>query len=51
MAKAETSFSIPAGCDTASPDDLLAMISAHIGVLNDLSVEIGGTVKTGILGA
>lgn len=46
----ETKLHVPAGADTASPDDLLAAISAHIGALSDLSDEIATLAQTGILG-
>lgn len=44
-------FSIPAGADTASPDDIRAAISAHIGALSDLSDEIATLALTGVLGS
>lgn len=50
VANLETSFSIPAGADTAATDDLRAAISAHIGCLNDLSNELAVLAETGVLG-
>lgn len=47
----ESKFSIPAGADVASPDDIRAAISAHIGVLSDLSDDIATLGLTGILGS
>lgn len=46
-----TELSVPAGADTASPDDIRAAISAHIGVLTDLSDEIATLALTGVLGS
>jgi len=45
----KTEYGIPAGSDLVSPIDLRAMISAHIGALNQLSAEIGNTAVTGTM--
>lgn len=45
----ETSMKIPAGADTASPDDIRAALSAHLGAVYDLSNELGVMLETGIL--
>lgn len=44
-----TSFEIPAGCDTYEPEEIRAMVSAHIGVLAANSAGIGDTVIQGII--
>lgn len=44
-----TSLEIPAGADLADPLSVRAMISAHIGMLNQLSNEIGNSVLTGTI--
>lgn len=44
-------IAIPAGADTAAPDDVRAMFSAAIGTLSDLSAELGDLGIDGILGA
>lgn len=49
VAMVESSFHVPAGADTASADDILAMISAHIGALQSLSDELGETAQSGVL--
>jgi len=45
----KSEFSIPAGSDLADPLSLRAMISAHIGLLNQISSAIGDTVVTGTI--
>jgi hypothetical protein len=43
----ETRILVPAGSDTADPASLEAMLSAHIGLLSDISSDLGSTVQTG----
>lgn len=43
----KTDFSIPAGSDLADPLSLRAAISAHIGLLTQISNAIGDSVLTG----
>lgn len=49
IAKMVSQIDIPAGTDTHEPDDIRAMISAHIGFLNQLAAGLGDTCVTGIL--
>lgn len=44
-----TSFSVPAGSDTADAVNVRAGVSAHVGYLNQQSSNIGDTLVTGIL--
>jgi hypothetical protein len=44
-----STLDIPAGADLADPLSLRAMISAHIGLLTQLSNEIGNTAVTGTI--
>lgn len=44
-----TNISVPAGADTADPSSIRAMISAHIGSLQQISAGLGDTVVTGVL--
>lgn len=44
-----TSFDIPAGTDTYEPEEIRAMISAHIGALWAQADGISSTVLTGVL--
>lgn len=44
-----TEFNIPAGADLADPVALESMISAHIGLLWQLSSELGLSVRTGTI--
>jgi len=44
-----STFEVPAGSDTADPANLRALISAHIGALQQMSAGIGDTVVSGIL--
>lgn len=46
LASMKTSMNIPAGSDLADPSNLRAMISAHIGALQQMSAEIGETAIT-----
>lgn len=47
FASMKTTLNIPAGSDLADPSNLRAMISAHIGALDQLSAEIGETAISG----
>jgi hypothetical protein len=47
LASIKTSINVPAGSDIADPANLRAMISAHIGALQQLSAELGETALTG----
>lgn len=46
-ASISSTLSVPAGADVADPSNLRAMISAHIGALQQMSAEIGETALTG----
>jgi hypothetical protein len=45
----KSEIGIAAGADTASPIDVRAMISLHIGMLNQISAGLGDTAVTGLL--
>lgn len=45
----KTELAIPAGTDLADPLSVRAMISAHIGLLTQISDGIGSTTITGVL--
>lgn len=45
----ETIIHVPAGADTADPENVQAAICAHIGYLADTSSGIGDTVLSGVL--
>lgn len=45
----KTELDIPAGADLADPLSVRAMISAHIGLLTQISSAIGDTVTTGTI--
>lgn len=47
LASIKTSLNVPAGADLADAANLRAMISAHIGALQQMSAEIGETALTG----
>jgi hypothetical protein len=49
VALLKTDFDIPAGSDLADPLSLRAMISAHIGLLNQISSALGDTAVTGTI--
>lgn len=49
VAMIKTDLDIPAGSDLADPLSLRAMISAHIGLLTQISDAIGSTVLTGTI--
>jgi hypothetical protein len=46
-ASMKSTINVPAGSDLADPSNLRAMISAHIGALQQMSAEIGETSLTG----
>lgn len=48
IARVYTVIEVPAGTDTYEPEDIKAMLSAHIGALNQQSSGIGDTVLSGI---
>lgn len=45
----DSSISVPAGVDTTSPAELRAAISAHIGLLSNISAGLGDTAQNGVL--
>jgi hypothetical protein len=45
----ETTISVPAGSDTADPQNIRAALSAHFGALSQVSAGIGDTVINGVL--
>lgn len=47
LGSVKTQINVPAGTDLADPANVRAMISAHIGALNQMSAEIGETGLTG----
>lgn len=49
VARITTTFDVPAGTDTYEPEEIKAMISAHIGALWAQSSGIADTVITGVL--
>jgi len=49
VARITTTIDVPAGTDTYEPEEIKAMISAHVGLLNQQSSGIGDTVLTGVL--
>lgn len=49
VAKITTIIEVPAGTDTYEPEDIKAMISAHIGGLSQQSSGLADTVITGVL--
>lgn len=50
VCRVTTTIEVLAGVDTYEPEEVLAMLSCHVGVLNEQSAGIGNTVVTGILG-
>lgn len=44
-----TTIDVPAGADVADPANLRAMLSAHIGLLTQISAGIGDTAVNGLL--
>jgi len=49
IARITTVIDVPAGTDTYEPEELRAMLSAHIGGLTQMSAELGNTLVTGII--
>lgn len=49
VAMVETVIHVPAGSDTADPTSLRAMLSAHFGILSQVSAGIGDTTVNGVL--
>jgi len=49
IARITTVIDVPAGTDTFEPEDIKAMVSAHIGALNQQSAGIGDTILSGLL--
>lgn len=49
VARITTTFEIPAGSDTYEPEELRAMISAHVGTLSAQASGIADTVITGVM--
>lgn len=45
----DTKIDLPAGSDTASPSEIRAAISLHIGALQQFSAGLGDTLATGIM--
>jgi hypothetical protein len=45
-----TTFEVAAGTDLASPAEIRAMLSAHIGGLTQQSAGIGDTLVSGVMG-
>jgi hypothetical protein len=44
-----TMIDVPAGADTADPASIRAALSAHIGLLSQVSAGVGDTAINGIL--
>jgi len=49
VATVTTIINVPAGCDTYEPEDIRAMLSAHIGTLSANSAGIGDSCISGII--
>lgn len=49
VARATTTFEIPAGAETYESEDVKALVSSHIGVLNSQSSGLADTISSGIL--
>lgn len=49
VARITTTIDVPAGTDTYEPEEIRAMLSAHIGTLSQQSSGIADTVLTGVL--
>lgn len=49
VARITTTIEVPAGTDTYEPEEIKAMLSAHIGALNQQSSGLADTVLTGVL--
>lgn len=49
VARITTTIDVPAGTDTYEPEELRAMISAHVGTLSQQASGIADTVVTGVI--
>jgi len=49
IARIYTIIEVPAGTDTYEPEDIKAMLSCHVGVLNQQASGIGDTVLSGVM--
>jgi len=49
VAQATTQIDVPAGSDIADPANIRAMLSLHIGSLNQIPASIGDTCVTGVI--
>lgn len=49
VARITTTIDVPSGTDTYEPEEIRAMLSAHIGTLNQTSDGIASTILTGVL--
>jgi len=49
VARIYTVIEVPAGADVTEPEDLKAMVSAHIGCLSNQSSGIADTILTGVM--
>jgi len=49
VARITTTIDVPAGTDTFEPEEIKAMLAAHIGTLTQQSSGISDTVLTGVL--
>jgi len=49
VARMTTVIDVPAGTDTYEPEEIKAMLSAHIGALMQIPAGIGDTVLTGVM--
>lgn len=49
VARVYTIIEVPAGVDTQEPEEIKAMLSAHIGALNNQAQGISDTVLTGVM--
>ncbi len=49
VARITTTIDVPAGTDTYEPEELRALISAHVGTLSQQASGIADTVITGVL--
>lgn len=49
VARITTTIDVPAGTDTYEPEEIRAMLSAHIGLLSQQASGIADTVLTGVI--
>jgi len=49
VARITTTIDVPAGTDTYEPEELRAMLSAHVGTLSQQASGIADTILTGVL--